>query len=119
MIKFNNRTVDVGGDRFDSRKEANRWAELQIMERAGLITDLRRQVKFILIPTQREPDTTGPRGGRKPGKLLEKECAYFADFVYCRDGKTVVEDAKGFKTEAYKIKRKLMLWRYGIRILET
>ena len=95
--------------------------QLRWMERAGLIKDLDRQVKFLLIPTQREPDIIGPRGGRKPGKLLERECSYYADFVYIdtETGQKVVEDTKGVKTEAYLIKRKLMLKEYGIRIKEV
>lgn len=104
---------------FDSRKEFNRWRELQILEAAGRIENLRRQVPFELIPEQRELDVLGPRGGRKPGKLIERSCKYIADFVYRQDGKTIVEDCKGMRTPEYKIKRKLMLWRHGIRILET
>lgn len=61
----------------------------------------------------------GPKGGRKPGKLIERSCKYIADFVYRQDGKTIVEDCKGMRTPEYKIKRKLMLWRYNIKILET
>ena len=101
-------------------KEYNRFCELRMMQRAGLITDLQRQVKYILIPTQREPDTIGKRGGVKQGKLLEKECAYIADFVYKENGETVVEDTKSeaTKTESYIIKRKLMLWLNGIKIRE-
>lgn len=117
--KYNSRKIIVDGQSFDSRKEARRWGALHLLERAGVISDLRRQVKFVLIPAQRGPDTTGPRGGMRPGPLLERECAYYADFVYVRDGETVVEDAKGLRTPEYIIKRKLMLERYGIRILET
>jgi hypothetical protein len=75
-------------------------------------------VKFILIPAQYEPDTIGARGGVKRGKLLEREVSYVADFVYTQDGKTIVEDTKGFKTKDYIIKRKLMLYVHGIRIKE-
>jgi hypothetical protein len=86
----------------------------------GIISNLRRQVKYVLIPAQREPSTVGPRGGVKPGKLLEKECSYIADFVYTvvETGETVVEDTKGFRTKDYLIKRKLMLFVYGIKIKE-
>lgn len=104
---------------FDSRKEFNRYRELQMLEAAGRIENLRRQVPFELIPEQRELDILGPRGGRKPGKLIERSCKYIADFVYRQDGKTIVEDCKGMRTPEYKIKRKLMLWRYNIKILET
>ena len=93
--------------------------ELRILEKAGQITGLRRQVRFLLIPEQREPDTVGPKGGVKKGKVLERAVYYVADFVYEEVGGTVVEDAKGMRTKDYIIKRKLMLERHGIRIRET
>jgi hypothetical protein len=112
VSKYHNRKTILDGIRFDSQKEASRWAELRILEKAGVIKDLRRQVKYILIPAQ----YIQPEKGRR--KLIEKECSYLADFVYTENGKTVVEDTKGVKTAAYIVKRKLMLERYGIRILE-
>lgn len=108
--KYNNKKITVDGQIFDSKKEANRYKELLLLEKAGEIYDLRRQVKFKLIPTQRDEVT---------GEVVERECSYKADFVYEEDGKTVVEDVKGFRTKEYIIKRKLMLWRYGIRIMEV
>ena len=92
-----------------------------LLQKAGEIKDLERQVKFELIPTQREPDTIGKRGGIHKGKVIENGVSYVADFVYtdCRSGKTVVEDSKGMRTKDYIIKRKLMLWIHGIRIFET
>lgn len=94
---------------YDSRKEHLRANELKLMQRAGLISDLHEQVKYVLIPAQRDPS----------GKLLERECSYYADFVYSRNGVTVVEDTKGVRTPEYKIKRKLMLHIHGIRIHEV
>lgn len=121
MSKYHSRKVIKDGETFDSLKEYRHWCGLKLMERAGAITDLRRQVKFVLIPAQREEDTTGPRGGVIKGRLLERECSYVADFVYEQDGNTIVEDVKSpaTKTPEYKIKRKLMLWVHGIRIKET
>ena len=118
--KYNAKSVEYDGIQFDSQKEALRYKELSILQTDGIITDLRRQVKYILIPAQREPSTVGARGGVKQGKLLEKECSYIADFVYrvVETGETVVEDTKGFRTKDYVIKRKLMLFVYGIRIKE-
>ena len=113
----NNKTV-VDGIVFDSRKEASRYRELKILESAGSISDLKCQEKFVLIPAQREPDIIGVRGGVKKGKVIEKECSYLADFVYMQDGDLVVEDTKGFRTKDYVIKRKLMLYFYGIKIRE-
>ena len=98
----------------------NRYGELVLMQRAGEISELRRQVEYELIPSQREPDTVGPRGGRKPGKVIERAVYYIADFVYKdKQGNTVVEDTKGVKTPDYTIKRKLMLWIHKIQIKEV
>ena len=108
--KYNNKKVTVNGQVFDSKKEANRYKELLLLEKAGAIKDLRTQVKFTLIPSQRDEAT---------GKVIERECSYKADFVYSEGDKTVVEDVKGFRTKEYVIKRKLMLWRYGIKIREV
>ena len=119
--KYGANKTEVDGITFDSRKEARRYAQLKLMERAGAISDLQLQVKFILIPAQREPDKTGKRGGVIKGKTIERECSYIADFVYIdtSTGKTVIEDAKGMKTEVYKIKKKLMLYVYGVQIKEV
>ena len=119
--KYHSKKVVLNGIVFDSKKEAKRFAELSLLETAGAISDLQRQVKYILIPAQREPDTVGARGGIKKGKVIEKECAYIADFVY-KDltlNETVVEDTKGFRTKDYIIKRKLMLHVHGIRVKEV
>lgn len=116
--KYKNKKVVYEGITFDSQKEAQRYCELKLLQRAGKIQNLELQKTFVLIPTQREPDTIGKRGGVIKGKLIEKECTYKADFVYTENGKTVVEDTKGMKTEVYKIKRKLMLFVHGIRIKE-
>lgn len=107
-----------------SKIEAERWIELQMLQRAGLITDLKNQVPFELIPAQREPDTIGKRGGIHTGKCLERSVVYIADFVYkdLRTGEEVVEDTKSVATrkkESYIIKRKLMLWVHKIRIKEV
>ena len=93
---------------FDSIKEYRRMVELSLLERAGKITNLQRQVTFELIPSQ-----------RINGKVVEYPCKYIADFVYEKDGQRIVEDTKGFKTKDYIIKRKLMLHVHGIRIQEV
>lgn len=118
--KYNSKKVAVNGEIFDSKREARRYKELLIQARSGNISDLQRQVKYVLIPAQREPDIIGPKGGRKPGKLIERECSYIADFVYKdRDGNTVVEDSKGYRTKEYLLKRKIALYLLGIRIREV
>lgn len=117
-MKYNNKKITRNGITFDSKKEARRYGELLLLERAGEITDLQRQVEFVLIPTQRDPDTIGVRGGVKKGRTIELAVKYIADFVYKENDKTVVEDTKGFKTKDYIIKRKLMLYIHGIKIKE-
>lgn len=118
-MKYGSQKVRVGGLTFDSKKEYRRWCELSLLEKAGKIQNLRRQVKFVLLPAQYGPEAIGPRGGVKPGKLLEREVSYIADFTYTMDGKPIVEDAKGFKTADYILKRKMMLYFHGIQIKET
>lgn len=105
--KYGSKKTEVDGVTFDSKKEAKRYQELRILEKAGEITDLRRQVKFVLIPSQ-----------RIDGRVAERAVEYKADFVYTQDGQTIVEDTKGFRTKDYIIKRKLMLWVHGIKINE-
>ena len=118
--KYHNKKLQVNGESFDSMKELRRWRDLKLLEKAGVITELRRQVPFELIPDQREPDRIGPRGGRKPGRMIERKAVYIADFVYRdQDGREVVEDCKGMRTKDYVLKRKLLLFRFGIRIMET
>lgn len=107
--KGNNKYHAQKSGGYDSRKEHRRANELRLMQRAGLISNLREQVSYELIPAQRGAD----------GKVLEHACNYIADFVYTdKDGKTVVEDTKGMRTDVYRIKRKLMLHVHGIRISE-
>ena len=117
------------GELFDSKAEYKRWCELRLLERAGKISGLKRQVSFELIPVQREKSTevyrAGPQKGLpKPGAVIEQAVKYVADFVYCdADGNTVVEDTKGCKKGAaydlFVIKRKLFLQRYGIKVQEV
>ena len=120
MSKYKNiKTRSSDGVLHDSKKEAQRWEELCLLQRAGKIRLLKRQVSYTLIPAQYEYiDSTHK-------VLLEKEARYVADFVYIdtESGKAVVEDCKGYrKDEAYrlfKVKRKLMLWVHGIKVVEV
>ena len=106
--KYHAKKCEWDGEVFDSKKELQRYKELKLLEKAGEITNLRRQVKYVLIPSQ-----------RIDGKLAERECSYKADIVYEENGETVVEDVKGVKTKDYIIKRKMMLLFYNIRIKEV
>ena len=119
--KYKAKKIEVDGIVFDSKKEGRRFQELSIMQQAGIIKDLKRQVKFELLPAQRMPDEVGKRGGIKKGKLLEREVSYYADFTYTvvETGQYVVEDTKGFRTADYILKRKMMLYFHGIRIKEV
>lgn len=110
-VKYGNRKVQTEDGTFDSVKEYSRWQELKLMERAGEIYELRRQVPFVLIPTQRDDR----------GKVIEREVKYIADFTYREKcgNRLVVEDTKGMKTREYILKRKMMLYRNGIRIQEV
>lgn len=103
--KYHNKRVTVDGLTFDSVKEASRYQELRLLERAGKITGLNRQLRIEIIPKTK----------------LYRACYYVADFVYFdkRTGKTVYEDTKGMRTEVYKLKRKLLYWRHGIEVKET
>ena len=104
MTKYNNTKIRVDGRLFDSKAEAARWQELQLLERAGEITELERQVEYELIPKQKG----------------ERAVKYIADFRYVdNNGKTVVEDTKGVRTPVYILKRKLMLRVHGIRVREV
>ena len=108
MSKYHAKRVKFGGMVFDSQKEFTRWRELCLLEKAGVITDLKRQVPFELIPAQ-----------RRNGKTVERAVRYIADFVYRMDGEEIVEDVKGVKTKEYVLKRKMMLWEYGIQVQEV
>lgn len=119
--KYHSKRVVIDGEEFQSKREGARWLELKMLQRDGRISNLERQKKFVLIPAQYEPEITGPRGGKKKGRLLEREVAYIADFVYWDEEKHEfeVEDTKGVRTPEYIIKRKLMLWLKGIKIIEV
>ena len=106
--KYHSKKVTVDNVTYDSVKEYLRFKELSLLERAGKIQKLQRQVEYLLIPSQ----AIG-------GKVVERPCKYIADFVYLEGDTLIVEDCKGFRTPDYIIKRKLMLKNFGIRIRET
>jgi hypothetical protein len=123
---YNKKARTADGEVHDSLKEARRWSELLLLERAGVISNLRRQVKYVLIPRQDETFARYGKDGKrlKDGtRTIERECSYIADFVYEKDGEEVVEDVKGYKRggayELFSCKRKLMLFRHGIRVSEV
>ena len=118
MNKYHSRKAIVDGITFDSGREAERYSQLKLLEKSNKINGLALQVKFELLPAQYEETvevfTKGRNKGKpKRGKCIEKAVTYIADFVYCENGRMIVEDAKGCRTKDYIIKRKLFRWRYG------
>lgn len=107
MSKYKAKKTVIDGITFDSKKEANRYVELKQMELNGEISNLQLQVPYELIPKQ-----------VIDGKVVERACKYLADFQYNKEGETIVEDTKGMRLSDYIIKRKLMLHKYNIRIVE-
>ena len=127
--KYKNKKYIIDGIEFDSHKEASRYTELKLLEKAGKIKDLELQKAYELIPAQYEESTEiytkgAHKGMPKQGKLIERACYYVADFYYvdCETKQAVVEDVKGYREggaySLFKVKRKLMLYRYGIKIKE-
>jgi len=107
--KYHNKKVTVDGLTFDSIKEANRWQELRLMERAGKITGLSRQLRIEIVPKTK----------------LHRARHYVADFVYFdkEQGKTIYEDVKGYKKglayQMFSLKRDILYWRHGIEVTEV
>lgn len=112
--KYKNKRIRINNIEFDSIREANRYKELCLLVKAGKIENLACQVPYELIPAQ-----YGEVNGKR--KCLERACVYYADFLYKdkETGQWIVEDAKGYRTDTYKIKKKLMLQVHGIRIKEV
>ena len=102
--KYSSAKTDVDGIRFDSKKEAEFYAELKLREKAGEISHLRLQPRYLL-----------QEAFRYEGKQY-REMEYVADFEYIENGVTVVVDVKGFRTAVYMIKKKLFLYKYGSEI---
>lgn len=105
--KYKNKKVVVDNILFDSKKEANYYTKLKILKDAGKITDLELQKKFIL----QDKFTLNSKTYRA--------ITYVADFVYKENGQVHVVDTKGYRTETYKIKKKLFMKRFGIEIEEV
>ena len=99
--KYRSEPMTVDGHRFPSRREARRYRELKLMEHAGIISELKLQVRYALHVN---------------GIVVTH---FVADFVYIEKGQQAVEDAKGFRTDIFRIKKKMMAAEYGIDIKET
>ena len=118
--KYGNNKIKNAYGNFDSSLEWSRYLFLSNRQKEGEISDLRRQVEYLLIPAQYGTEIRHLKTKDKEVRvLLERPCSYIADFVYERNGKTIVEDCKGAKaiiTETAKIKKKLLLWVHGIEL---
>ena len=100
MNKYYNKKIIIDGHEFPSKKEGNRYLELKLLQRAGEISNLELQPKFIL-----------QEKFKKKGKTY-REISYIADFKYIEKGQVIVEDVKGKETEVFKIKHKLFEYKY-------
>lgn len=98
--KYKNKKITIDGHKFDSKKEGNHYIALKQLEKLGIIKKLQLQVKYELQPSFKKNNET------------IRSITYKADFVYEKEGKTIVEDVKGFKTKEYQIKKKLFLYKY-------
>jgi len=110
--KYASEKVEQGGVRFDSKKEARRWAELERMQAGGQISELRRQVAFVLAPAV----LLAGEARTKPAMK------YLADFTYVQGGQLVVEDVKSAPTRKlaiFRAKKHLMATVHNIHIRET
>lgn len=129
--KFNNKKTETPDGVFDSKGEWQRWLFLKDAQRNGQIFNLRRQVKYVLIPTQYRTETVQLKTKTKEVKrVAEREVTYTADFVYkvprrtpidgpCGVYETVVEDFKGFPNDRWPLKKAMMLYFHGITVREV
>ena len=119
--KYGNKKAKANGKVFDSKKERSRYYTLQVLEKAGEISDLRMQVPFEIIPAVYEKVEKQLKTKVKiVDRCVQRATHYIADFVYTdKDGNMVVEDAKGMRTEKYLLKKKMMRAFLGITIKEV
>lgn len=100
--KYKNQPIEIDGHKFSSKREANRYSQLSLLQKAGIIRDLKLQVPFELQPSFKHPET---------GKTI-RAIKYIADFTYIdENGQYHIEDTKGFRTETYELKKKMMLYK--------
>lgn len=101
--KYKNQPITIDGHTFPSKREANRYSQLSILQKAGIIRDLKLQEPFEIQPSFKHPET---------GKTI-RAIKYIADFTYIdvKTGRRHIEDTKGFTTDTYLLKKKMMLYR--------
>ena len=110
-MKYHNKPCQVGAEKYRSQRERNRHQELLLLERAGHIAGLKREVPFLLAPSVK---LIGERRFRPALK-------YVADYVYseAHTGKVIIEDAKGVQTTVYRMKKHLMKTVLGLDVVEV
>lgn len=123
MRKYHNTKVEAGGMTFDSRREHRRYLRLLDAQRKGIISELRTQPEWILIPPQHEERVLHLKTKSKIVlRLAERAVTYKADFSYIKDGKLVVEDVKispKLLPKEFVLKRKMMLYFHGIKVRQV
>lgn len=110
-MKYRNKPCTVGGEKYRSQREAKRHQDLMMLQKAGIIAGLTREVPFELAP-----------GIKIEGEDRKRPAVrYVADFVYSevKSGRIVVEDAKGMQTPVYRLKKHLLATVHGIHVRET
>ena len=118
--KFNNKKIENADGVFDSIGEYERWLVLKDAQRRGEIFNLRRQVKYVLLPTQYRTEVVHLKTKDKVVKrVAEREVTYTADFVYDKLLDVVVEDYKGYPNDRWPLKKAMMLYFHGIAIREV
>lgn len=121
--KYGNKKVINEYGTFDSKREWERYKQLLLMEKEGLISNLQRQVPFIVIPAIYEDVEVKLKTKSKiVRKVVQSASKYIADFVYVEDGKVVVNDSKAsydFQDPVYRLKKRLMKYFHNIDIKET
>ena len=107
--KYHNTKVEYNGIKFDSVKEMKHYQLLEYRQKIGEIKELKLQVPYELIPKYKMNDKT------------IRKTQYIADFTYVstKDNKLHVVDTKGFKTDVYRLKKKMFEYQYGIEIEEV
>ena len=107
--KYNNTKVEYKGIKFDSIKEMKHYQLLEYLQKIGEIKELKLQVPYELIPKYKINNKT------------VRKCVYVADFTYIttKDDKLHIIDTKGFRTDVYRLKKKLFEYKYGVEVEEV
>lgn len=118
--KFHNKPIDNADGHFDSTDEWRRWVVLKDAEQKGLISDLQRQVNYVLLPKQEKNIVVHLKTKDKiETRMVAQKITYTADFVYTKNGSLVVEDFKGYPNDRWPLKKAMMYFFHGIEVREV